>query len=121
MPSEVLAPGTSEADSSDITVSGATLVNIGLYLAVDDGLEFSDGSGRLLLPSGDLFLLPDQVGDAIPFGIEMPIKRKDPTGEYNITNLVLDGRTPNHLVGPGTYHVHRPEIFTGEKIGVQKD
>ena len=125
MPTEVLAPGKTVADSSDITVSGATPVTIALYNALDDNFLLADShptyKGDFLLPNGvDILLLPTQSGEHTPWDVNLPIFLKDPLGEYNPTGQFLNGRTPTAVLTPGVWRVSRDKV-TSVKVGVQKD
>lgn len=132
MPTEVLAPGTNTTPSSDIVIAAGDTLTLGLYTAIDDNLILPDDSpyygGDFLLPDGaSLLLLPAalQTGNEIPWKEEVIINRKDPLGEYNPTGIVLNGRVPNTILGPGTWQVVRSgpndDGTTNVKLGVQKD
>ena len=125
MPTSVLTPDTTIAESSDITVSANDTINLGLYLAEDDNLQLPASypyyGGDLLLPDGSsILLLPSQAGGLIPGNDHITLKRKDPLGAYNETGIVLGGDRPNHLIAAGIWRVSREKV-TSAKIGVQKD
>jgi len=125
MPTQVLAPDTTIAESSDITVSANQTINLGLYLAEDDNLILPNVNpyygGDLLLPDGvSILLLPSQAGGVIPGGNFITLKRKDPLGGYNETGIKLSGDRPNHAIAAGIWRVSREKV-TSAKIGVQKD
>ena len=93
MPTEVLAKGTTEANSTDITVAAGTPINVGLFRADEKEIE-------------------DHV--------QFPIYRKDPDGNYQPTGLTLYKYEPNvTLIGPGVYRVSRPVCTVA--TGIQTD
>ena len=127
MPSQILAPGKTVANSADQTVAAGAILNIGLYLADDDNLLLPDGSpyweGDFLLPDGASVLLFDTqaTGGAVPWGDEVHLFRKDPLGAYNETGIILNQRRPDYaVVGPVVIQVRRLSV-TNASIGVQKD
>jgi hypothetical protein len=94
MPTQVLAPGTTEASSSDITVEAGTPVNVGAYRDDEQLLE------------------PEFRG---------LIYRKDAAGDYNPTNFSVHREKPNQvIVGPGIYQVRRTGAIS-KNTGIQTD
>lgn len=92
MPTALLAPATAAANSADFTVTTAG-INVGLYTA--------DGSSI--------------GGDVV-----VAIKRKNPSGTYNDTGVVIKGGAGNQVIhGPGVYRAEKP--VTSAAIGVQTD
>lgn len=93
MPTQVLAKGTTAADTTEITVVAGTPKNIGLFRADEANVE-SD--------------------------CKCPITRKDPDGNFQPTGLVLSGVNPNIvLIGAGVYIASRPVIKVA--TGIQTD
>ncbi len=123
MVTQVLAPTTSAAVASDVTVTTGSTNTVALYGSVDDNLKLSaDGPlyGNLLLVDGvSVLLLAVQAGDVIPHDLVCNINLKDPIGEYHHSGLILKGSHPFQELGPGIWQVKKPE--TSIKIGVQSE
>ena len=84
MSTEVLAAGTTAANSIDIVVATGAPINVGLARTDEN-------------PVG---------GDCV-----CPIMRKDGNGDYGPTGFILSNKNPSLvLVGAGTYQVRRPAI-----------
>lgn len=93
MPTANPAPTTSAANSTDITVTSAAPVNVGLYTA---------------------------AGGALPGGVRAPLARKNPSGTYDKTGLELTSQVPNlTITGAGVYRVEKPA--TTVAVGVSTD
>jgi len=81
MTTEVLAPGITEADSTEITVAAGVPVNVGIFHATSNTFMWK---------------------------ASMSIMRKDPNGVFVPTDFYLTADTPNQLiVGAGVYLVRR--------------
>ena len=121
MPTEVLAAARTAANSVDIVVAANTIVNVGIFMGANDHLLLPGGGFSFLLPGGGFLLLPagSEVGDPIPAEVQLPIKRKDPNGHYNPTNMILRGSDPDFPLHAGTYQIQRPVLDVD--VGVQKD
>jgi hypothetical protein len=94
MSTQILAPGTSQANSSEIIVITGYPINVGAFRA--------DGA-------------------ALDAGFRGSILRKDVNGIFNVTNYYLEAATPNQMiVGPGIYKVLRSGTFA-TATGIQID
>ena len=119
MPTEILAPGTSAASSSDVVVTTPNKT-VALYRALDDGLLLEDASVlELLLEDDTTLLLEQQAGDTVSLYDEFPIYLKDPLGGYNPAGISLRSYEPFKELGPGTWQVRR--LGTTAEVGVQVD
>jgi hypothetical protein len=93
MPTQILAPATSAGNSTDVTVTAAAPVTVGLYTA---------------------------AGGSVSGEITAPITRKNPSGTYAPIGESLSGARPNlTITGPGVYRVEKPA--TSIAVGVQSD
>lgn len=103
MPSSILALGQTAANSSDVTVSNASL------LAAAQPAHF----GLFPAPAAS-------IPDLVPIA---QLSRKDSAGGYQPTGLILTRRTPNlHITAAGVYRVERFDISTyGVNVGVYVD
>ena len=117
MPTQVLAPGTTAASSSDITVTSSATV--AMYRPLDDSLLLEDGLGDLLTEGGDVILFETQSGDACPINDYCEIMLKDPVGTYGPTGKFLYSHEPYAVLGPGVWRVDRPAVSI--PIGIQQD
>lgn len=103
MPTVLLAPGQSAANTADVTVTNATLLaaaapaHLGLYPS----------------PAAS-------IPDLVPIA---QLTRKDPAGGYQPTGHILTRRTPNlHISAAGVYRVERFDISTySVNVGVFLD
>lgn len=126
MPTQVLAPGKTAADSGDIVIAAGATLTLGIYFGDDDNLILPSGAphyeGDFLLPDGSsVLLLPIQAtGELVPWGEEITLYRKDPNSAYSKTGIVFNGITPNHIIGPGTWRTNRDEA-TSASLGIQSD
>lgn len=104
--STILAIGTTDAYSSDITVVAGTPVTIGAFIAGDGG-----------------------ASKALPLNLAMPIEREAVVGEqfidtgYRLQNFVNpEGSGPAvTLTGAGVYRVHRIAGQVSVAVGVNQD
>ena len=81
MPTEILAAGTTQADSTEVIVAAGTPKNIGAFRNDEERLE------------------------KVFRGV---IYRKDPNGDFNDTLFLLTPHEPNVVItGAGTYMVRR--------------
>ncbi len=123
MVTQVLAPTTSAAKSSDVTVAVGSTNTVALYGSIDDNLKLSaDGPlyGDLLLVDGaSVLLLAVQAGDVIPHDVVANINLKDPIGEFHHSGLILKGSKLFQELGPGIWQVEKFE--TSVKIGAQSE
>lgn len=93
MPTALIAPATAAANSADFTVTSSAPVSVGLYTAAGGGL---------------------------PGDVTVAVARKNPSGTYQSTGLVVSGAVPNVVVAaPGVYRAEKPVTVTA--IGVVTD
>lgn len=93
MPTNILAATTSAGNSSDITITSAAPLTVGLYVA---------------------------AGGAIAADVVAPITRKNASGTYSPTGEALTGARPNvTITGAGVYRVEKPA--TQVAVGVVQD
>ncbi|MGM0927531.1 MAG: hypothetical protein ACQEXC_14085 [Pseudomonadota bacterium] len=86
----VLATGTTEATSTDITVAAGEAVTVGVFAAA--------------------------AGERVPTSVGFRVLQATPGGDGLIDVLTQKNRV-TVLAGPGTYRVHRP-AYTGPEFGV---
>lgn len=102
---QILAPGTTAANSTDVVVAAGATVTVSLYTA---------------------------AGGALPSGVTCLITKTNPSATYSETGQVLssvpssvtgESRTARALVGPGTYRIERPSLVgvTTTNVGVASD
>jgi len=121
MPAQILAPGTTAALSTDVTIAAGSTGTVALFTAQNDGLDLpvANGGGNFLLPDGvSKLLLAQQLGGGIPHTTHCPINLKDPDGNYGPSGLQLTGLELFKVLGPGVWQVERP---AGVALGVQSD
>ena len=120
MASQILAPGITAANATDVTIAAGATGTVALYTELNDNLLLSEGNGggNLLLDDGFVLLLAQQVG-GIAAGETLAILLKDPLGTYGPTGLFLNADVPFVTLGPGIWRVSRPVTTTA--IGVQSD
>lgn len=102
---QILAPNTTAANSSDVTVAAGAFVTLSLYTA---------------------------AGGDIPWGVTCKITKTNPSATYSVTGSMLssvpnsvtgEARTAVTLQGPGVFRVERPDIsaVTSTSVGVAQD
>ena len=84
----VLATGTTEATSTDITVAAGESVTVGIFAA----------------------------GGRLPSRVAFTVKQDTPGGD-NVVARLTNVERATVLAGPGTYRVHRP-AYSGTAFGV---
>lgn len=80
MPSELLAIGTTAADSGDFTVADGSLLTVSLK---------------------------DAAGPRIAAGARVELQLKDNSGQYFTVDTLNNGKSAVVIVGPGTYRASR--------------
>lgn len=102
---QILAPGTTAANSTDVTVAAGAVVTLSLYTA---------------------------AGGPVPAGVTCVITKTNPSATYTETGDVLSstassvtgrGRVAQSLTGPGVFRVERPSLagITTTGVGVASD
>lgn len=88
--STILASGTTEATSTDITVASGATVTVGIFGA---------------------------AGAHLPPGLPFAVLQDTPSADNLVVNLDGSNRS-TVLTGPGTFRVKRPPLTGGDAFGV---